>query len=91
MGNSRKDYSDYIRFYLITEDSPAFLVENVIGWNEFGLDSARNMEYHGTLNKVTKTLGFTKEARSFILDEYNIVIFYNCISISFNYYRSYNS
>jgi hypothetical protein len=70
MANLKSGYSSYIRFYLISETKPALLVENVIGWNEFGVDCARNLVFHGTLTEVTKTLGFTKEAREYILSEF---------------------
>ena len=70
MSNIKINNSDYIRFYLISDDKPALLVNNVIGWDEYGLDAARNSDFHGTLTKVSKTLSFTKDTKDFILNEY---------------------
>lgn len=70
MANIKNNFSDYIKFYLCSEKYKALLVENIIGWNEYGLDCARNLNYHGTLTQVTKTLGFTKEAKEYIEREF---------------------
>lgn len=71
MANLRNDYSDSIKFYIASTTKPALEVKDLIGWSEYGLDAARNTDYHGTLTSVTKTLGFVNEAKDYILDEYN--------------------
>lgn len=70
MANIKNDYSDYIKFYLVAEDKHALLVDNVIGWNEYGFDFARDSTYHGAMVFVTKTLGFKGEAKAYLLNEY---------------------
>jgi hypothetical protein len=72
MANTNNNFSEYVKFYLVSPGRKPLLVENMIGWKEYGLDGARNMDYHGTLNKVTKTLGFRNEAKRLLDEEYAI-------------------
>tara|TARA_R110000851_G_scaffold298304_3_gene453810 strand:- start:1119 stop:3296 length:2178 start_codon:yes stop_codon:yes gene_type:complete len=72
MGSSINNYSDYIRFYFITKDKPAYLVKNVLGWREQGLNCKRNEKYHGTLVKVSDQLGFNGEDLAFLQNEYKL-------------------
>jgi hypothetical protein len=54
----------------MSDTEPAILVKNIIGWDDYGLDAARNLDYHGTLTQVTKALGFTGSAKDYIEAEF---------------------
>ena len=70
MANINNNFSDYVRFWISSETSNSILVKNIIGWNNFGLDAARNLVFQGTLTSVSKVLGFTGEAKEYIEKEF---------------------
>ena len=71
MANTNNNFSDYIKFYLFTPGRPKTLINDPIGWEDYGLDAKRNRKYHGTLVTVTKELGFKGEAKRMIEEVYD--------------------
>ena len=71
MANTNNNFSDYIKFYLFTPGRPKTLINDLIGWEDYGLDAKRNRNYHGTLVTVTKELGFKGEAKRMIEEVYD--------------------
>lgn len=71
MANTNNNFSDYLKFYLFTPGRPKTLINDLIGWEDYGLDAKRNRTYHGTLITVTKELGFKGDAKKMIEEVYD--------------------
>jgi hypothetical protein len=71
MANTKSNLQDYIRFVLSSNYIPSIRTKNVVGWNDVGLDAARNTDYHGVLTQVTQELSFTGDEKTYIEDVYN--------------------
>jgi hypothetical protein len=67
MSNTTNDFSNYNKFYIHADGLSPIEVKDLIGWEDFGLDGARNMDYHGTLTLVSKELKFVKDVKNYIL------------------------
>ena len=70
MSNIRNDFSDYNKFYIVSNGIAPLEVKDLIGWDGYGLDAARNLEYHGTLEAVSKKVSFKGEPKRYIEDVY---------------------
>jgi hypothetical protein len=71
MANINNDFSDYNKFYIVSNGIAPLEVKDLIGWEEYGLDGARNLDYHGTLESVSKKVSFKGEPKRYIEDVYN--------------------
>jgi hypothetical protein len=70
MANIKNDFSDYNKFYLVSIGIPPLEIKDLVGWEGYGLDGARNLEYHGTLESVSKKVSFKGDAKRYIEDVY---------------------
>lgn len=66
MSNINNNFSSNVKFHIYSNSEAPLEVTDVIGWYDYGLDAARNLKFHGTLNKVTKVIKFKGESKEYV-------------------------
>lgn len=74
MADIRLEQAGYVKFALKSEiNKRLFLDYDPVGWEDDGFEFVRHKDYHGIMIQFTNDLGFYKEARDYIKNDFNIL------------------